>query len=55
MYAKVREVEVGEDLEGFSLGWWGSCVETVSTKVENGLFQGKKKKEIKCEKSLCNE
>ena len=28
MHAKISEVEIGEDSEGFSLGWWSSCAET---------------------------
>ena len=32
----------------FSLGWWGSCAETASNKMENGLF-GEKEERIGCE------
>uniref|UniRef100_F6H109 Uncharacterized protein n=1 Tax=Vitis vinifera TaxID=29760 RepID=F6H109_VITVI len=42
---RVGEVEVGEDAEGFSLGWWGFCVEATSNKVENGLFREKSRED----------
>ncbi|KYF36686.1 hypothetical protein SMIM3I_02241 [Streptococcus mitis] len=53
MHAKTSEVEVGEDSEGFSLGWWGSCVETASSNEEIGLL-GEKERWFRCEKSFSN-
>ncbi|RVW38443.1 Ubiquitin carboxyl-terminal hydrolase 12 [Vitis vinifera] len=48
------EVEVREDLKGFSLGWWGSCVEATFSKVENGLC-GEKEGRIGCKESFYDE
>ena len=54
LHAKKSEIKIEEDIEEFSLGWWGSSAETVSCKVENGLF-GEKEKWFGCEKSLFDE
>ncbi|RVW76305.1 ATP-dependent DNA helicase Q-like 4A [Vitis vinifera] len=43
LYAQKSKVEVGEDSEGFSMGWRSSCVEATSCSMELGLFRKKKR------------